>query len=252
MLSLFVISCYKEPPVIPVDNTKPSGSIYYSAWGRTEDSAGFKINRSYFNGNAYFFSTPLMNGYQAEIVGDVMIGSITIPFDSIYYYQFLKQQIFDPINPIQFGRTLLFSIEGGDSYAPATNVIYVPQIIYIRTPLDSLLYTNERIHSKKEGMSITWNTDLKNKQVLVSLFYDGVASSNNNPGLSNKSYTARVISVHDNGTFTLDPDLFADFEPQSVVNIQVYREGKGWLISNKHKVDITASTYSYKEYTIAE
>lgn len=252
LLFLLITSCYKEAPVLPIDNAKPSGYIYYSAHGQTEDSAGFRINRNFFNGNAYFFSTPLMNGYQAERVGDMMIGGLTIPFDSMYYYQFSIKHILDPINPLQFGRPLTFSIEGGASYAQANGVIYVPQILYIRTPLDSLPYTNDRIHSKKNAMTIWWNADLKNKQVLLSLFYDGIASNISNPGLSNKSYTTSVISIPDNGTFTIDPGLFADFAPQSVVNIQLYREGKGWLKSNHHNVEITASAYSYKAFTIAE
>ncbi len=234
-------SCKRDDEVIPVTNTIYSGIINYFAEDIEYDSAYWPYITNSLTYNAYgqFYKTPQMSGNEWELVGDLMVGNYNVPVYNYTRYEFASFQRNDSINITQFGKKINFSISGGGDYIAAFSSVYVPSVIFIHSPKEF-----NDIHNRSDSMIITWNSDPNNKNVEISLYYDGTKSQANNSLLDSLSYFSVPIIAPDNGQYILPSSLFKTFGSGSVIEIIIDRIGKGEMKSNNHLIEINVKTSS--------
>ena len=237
-----IYSCKQADKVIPAPDSKYLGHIYYSSFCYEYDStSNFNYKQPiFYNASAQFFKSHISS--EAENVGTVMIGNYPIVLDYNGNYNFSSTQCYDSLNIIQFGKKINFSISGGGDYAPTFATVYIPKVIRIYSKNEP---NNE--HSKKDSLLITWNPDLNNQTVEISIEYDGFQSDST---LEQTIYYLDPIIVPDNGQYTINASEFATFKQGSWINITVTRYGNGEMLSNNKWIGINTKTESQFSRTI--
>lgn len=230
--------------------TQYDGYILYTAkcesWTDTNNTVHKSVN---YYGTANFYDYPLTQGLN---VGNVNIGSIVLPPDSIRYgrmtYAYTIANVNDIANTTQFGNNTSFQVAGGSGYANTSVNMYVPKEIYL-VP-EGCNCVTPIIKQSALPKSIFWNDDVNNQDgVVMRVEYNGFRSNLKDSALSGTSFFNNSIRVSDAGSANITAAMLAGIPSGAIITIHVGRASeKSITDANGKVVVVSAMAYTSQDY----
>ncbi|MBP9187216.1 MAG: hypothetical protein KBE91_11100 [Bacteroidia bacterium] len=230
--------------------TQYDGYILYTAkcesWTDTNNTVHKSVN---YYGTANFYDYPLTQGLN---VGNVNIGSIVLPADSIRYgrmtYAYTIANVNDSANTTQFGNNTSFQVAGGSGYANINVNMYLPKLIYLVPEANN--FATPVILKSFLPKSIFWYNDGRNQEgVVMMVEYNGFRSNFKDPALSGTSFFNNPVRVNDTGSSDITEAMLVGIPSGAIITLHVGRASEKIVTdANGKVVVVSAMAYTSQDY----